>query len=392
MIPDDGTLGLDGIDDFGKNIKSFGESMKNYSTEVSGVDYSSFNSSIAGARNLTNFISSLAGIDTSGVKSFKDAVKSLGDVNVGAVVDAFSSASGSLKSVGAGMTSALAEGFKSKTSQIKAVANTLVNQITTGLKTKSGAFKDAGVSLMGNLVNGMNSKAGTVTSASMVVASYAESGVRGYYDNFYRAGEFLVSGLAYGIEYHTYIAVDEATDMAAAVAAAVRAELNINSPSKVFAEIGSSIPEGFALGIDKYGYYVKSSISNMASGAIDNTKSVLSRIADTINSDVDSQPMIRPVLDLTNVQSGANAINSMLSLQPSMGTLASIGGVNAMMNRRSQNGAESEVVAAINRLNKSLGNVGNTTYNVNGVTYDDGSAIANTVEVLARAVLKGRRV
>ena len=61
------------------------------------------------------------------------------------------------------------------------------------------------------------------------------------------------------------------------------------------------------------------------------------------------------------------------------------------MNQRSQNGVNDEVVSAINKLRKEIGNISGNTYNINGVTYDDGTNVSNAVEELIRAVkIEGR--
>lgn len=51
---------------------------------------------------------------------------------------------------------------------------------------------------------------------------------------------------------------------------AARSALSINSPSKVFRDkIGRAIPEGWALGIDKYSWYVDNSMDDLAKNTID---------------------------------------------------------------------------------------------------------------------------
>ena len=62
------------------------------------------------------------------------------------------------------------------------------------------------------------------------------------------------------------------------------------------------------------------------------------------------------------------------------------------MNSRSQNGTNADVIAAIKELRDDLSNVGNTTYNIDGITYDDGSNIAEAVSTLIRAARIERRV
>ena len=63
-----------------------------------------------------------------------------------------------------------------------------------------------------------------------------------------------------------------------------------------------------------------------------------------------------------------------------------------MMNRRIQNGANTDVVSAIDKLRKDLGNIGGTSYTVNGITYDDGSAMSDAVKSIIRAARVERRI
>jgi hypothetical protein len=83
----------------------------------------------------------------------------------------------------------------------------------------------------------------------------------------------------------------------------------------------------------------------------------------------------------------------MLNMDSSVGVRANLSAISSSMSLRGQNGANAEVVNAIDKLRKELGNVGNTTsYTINGVTYDDGSNISDAVRTLVRAATMERRV
>ena len=62
-----------------------------------------------------------------------------------------------------------------------------------------------------------------------------------------------------------------------------------------------------------------------------------------------------------------------------------------MMNRN-QNGANDDVVSAINDLGKAISNMSGDTYSINGITYDDGSNITNAVQSIVRAARQERRI
>jgi hypothetical protein len=71
--------------------------------------------------------------------------------------------------------------------------------------------------------------------------------------------------------------------------------------------------------------------------------------------------------------------------------MTNFGSINTMMNRRNQNGVNDDVVEAINNLGTLLGMSGGNSYTINGITYDDGSAISDAVNALIRATrIEGR--
>lgn len=87
--------------------------------------------------------------------------------------------------------------------------------------------------------------------------------------------------------------------------------LDIHSPSRVMAYGGRMIAEGLGVGI-KDGF--SSPISEMdtgCSGLLEGFKSYTQQINDVLNTGIDSNPTITPVLDLTNLKSGASSINGM---------------------------------------------------------------------------------
>ena len=86
----------------------------------------------------------------------------------------------------------------------------------------------------------------------------------------------------------------------------------IHSPSKVFAEFGQYLDEGLVVGLNKYSGKVSNSAENVGKDAIKSMSGAISGISSAVDSDIDSQPTIRPVLDLSNVESGANTIGDLL--------------------------------------------------------------------------------
>ena len=75
-----------------------------------------------------------------------------------------------------------------------------------------------------------------------------------------------------------------------------------------------------------------------------------------------------------------------------IGLRANVNAVSSLMNQNRQNGTNSDVISALDKLNKSINNLERPSYVINGVTYDDGSNVSNAVESLVHAAKIERRI
>ena len=274
----------------------------------------------------------------------------------------------------------------------KLAATSIINLMSKNIISQAIAFSENGKKLMNEFTTGISDqKFATIKAITMMITSMVSS-IQNYYDEFHSAGSYLVSGFASGISSNTYKASAKAKAMAKAAYEAAKKELDINSPSKVFRKLAYSVPEGFAQGIDRMSKCVESSSINMAKKAIDSTGNALTRIVDLINGDIETQPTIGPVLDLSDVKSGAGSLSAMFNNGGAIGLRANVNAVSSLMNQNRQNGTNSDVISALDKLNKSINNLERPSYVINGVTYDDGSNVSNAVESLVHAAKIERRI
>ena len=387
-----GLAGLDssGISNF--KIGSIGQSLAAYNRNVSGFNGAKVNASIASANRLKDFISSLSGLDTSGIGVFKSAVGELSTVNVGTVIDAFSGASERMSAVGTSLITSLSKGMRSGSAAINSIAASIVSSMSSSIKSKSASLATAGKALASSVASGFTSNRSAVVNSAGSVASSGESAVRGYYRSFFQAGNYLVTGFARGIELSTWVAKQAAEKMAEDAMNAAKKKLDENSPSKEFIKIGGYVAEGFAIGISDLSYKSTDAAEGMATSAMNTTRTAMSKVLDAINTGMDAQPTIRPVVDLSDVQTGVNAINGLFNTTKSVGVQANLNAIGYSMNAMRQNGKNDDVISAINKLNDKLDGVGNTYNTINGVTYDDGSNVTDAIETLVRYAKIGGRV
>lgn len=132
-------------------------------------------------------------------------------------------------------------------------------------------------------------------------------------------GKQIVKGLTEGVQSEKSSFVDEITQLALAGVQAAKSTLDINSPSRVFREIGNYTGLGFVKGLQDYVDRSYAAGSEMAESAEGGLSGVLQTIADIVSGGFDMEPVIRPVLDLSAVSAGADALNNLFYSQRTVG-------------------------------------------------------------------------
>ncbi len=380
------------IDEF--DFEGIGNSIKTFCDSFDNVDASKVETAINSINKLVNTIKSMDGLNTNGVNTFKGILNSLsGDtVNLKGIGNSFSDDQiASFNSIGSSVVNAIASGMKSKSSEFTSIGHSILSSIKSSLNYNVQQFKTSGETIMSNFVSGIKGSKNTASSAFTSMMAFITLSLKGYYNNFYTIGGYLVTGFANGISASAYKAKAKAKDMAKDAEKAAREELQVHSPSKKLDKVGQYFGMGFANGIDKKSHLSVQAAKTMAASAIDSTKQTISRLGQMLAMDVDAQPTIRPVMDLSDINSGVATMNGMLAMNPSVGVMTNIGAINASMRNR-QNGNANDVISAINTLGKTLGNTRGDTYIIDGITYDDGSGINDAVQTLIRAARIERRM
>lgn len=324
------------------------------SSEMSGINgvIGSFGDNIAAfGTDLFDFCYEMPASSTidsavTGLKTILSAIDDVSEANSGSLSELASN----LKKVGGDAVDKFIGAFTSTTakSDVKQAADDLADEAVDGLDNLGSDANYAGIHFGEGLIKGIDSM-----KESAYWAGYA-------------LGQKAVQGEKDGQQ--------------------------SKSPSKLTMQSGKWFGEGLVIGIQKMGGKVYSAGHDLGETAVKSLSSTVSRIATAIDSDIDVQPTIRPVLDLSDVRSGAGAIGDMLGVGSSVGVLANVGSISRAMNSRIQNVSNADVVDAINKLDKHLDNVGNTSYTISGITYDDGSSIATAVKDLTRYARMERRV
>ena len=371
-LPETGVMqtlfGSKNISSFGNKIAKFGESMKKYSESVSGINATSITASATAFKSLVSLAKESEGVDFGNLKSLGKNLKSISKSAVDKFISAFSDSSSKVSSAGSKMTDSFIKGVESKESLLAGVGKNMASKFASGISQNTKAIKD---------------------SFSSVLKA-AISLIKSYYSQFREAGKYAVDGFADGISANTYKARAKAKAMADAASEAARKALDERSPSKVFYGIGDYAGVAFVNALKDHTTKAYKASFEMASKAKSGLSDAVAKISDVINSDIDAQPTIRPVLDLSDVRAGASSISGMFGANPSIGVMSNVRAITSMMNGN-QNGGNDDVISAIKDLGNKISGKTGDTYQINGITYNDDSNVSDAVATLVRAVRVERR-
>ena len=351
------------IDDFGENLVTFGKGYASFYSNISGISPEQVQAACTAAYRVIYLMEAMSDKDFTGVETFSLALEILGKNGIEGFVRAFSDSETTVSAVG-----------------VK-----LVNYLINAVDGQVGRLKDSGIKMSDNLLTGLGSKTGEFASKGRQMGESAANGTRYSYGSFYSAGSYAAQGFANGINAMASRAEARARQMARDAANAINRELDINSPSRVTAKSGVGIGEGLIKGMTSMTKDVKMAGTKLGKEAHVSLGKAISKTTNMINDRINTNPIISPVLDLSGMNTSIDRLNGMIDTSRVMS-------VDVGVNNRIRRGyTNADVVNAINGLSSQLNELSKPTYNINGITYDDGSNVSSAVGALIHAVEKARR-
>ena len=336
---------------FGDKLIEFSGKLKSFIDGMSQLDQEVLNGSVDKLKNFVIYISELGNMDFSSLSNLGESLKTLATDSINQFIEGLSG--------------------EATKEQVRTALINMLSALTAKADREKATIKTKFTEVAQEAVNGLNDPN---------VKSQAE-----------QVGLYFVQGFTNGINNDKSLALARNAGSAIGKAAlnAAKKAIDAHSPSKETYKLGTFFDQGFVNGIISLRNKVYDSSYSVGSYAKDALNRSLMRIADIIDNNIDVNPSIRPVMDLSDIENGAAAIDSLLSTTHSVGLMNNLNAISYGMRNR-QNGND-DVISAIDKLGKSLGNSRGDTYSINGITYDDGSNIKEAVETLVRAAKVERR-
>ena len=355
-------IGKNNFDNFFVNMFNAGRGIATFVRQTEGITEAHFKSAEMAAAIIASVMlaipnsggllgkltggNNFEGLENLGIslKKFIDSVKGIDQ----ATVDTFNAA---MLSLASGAIDEFIKGFTEGTESAKEAVSNLVTQSVTGANNED------------------------------------------QYNSFFAAGEYVASGFCAGVTSFNSLNNAYAAGTRLGMQAKLGADnaLRINSPSKVFYDIGAFAGEGLVIALDEYASKSYDAGVGVGDSASEGLTNAIRKVTSTVDSGMDNTLTIRPVLDLTSVETGVKTMNGMFGMHPSVDVLSNVGSISSSMNRR-QNASNNDVVDAIETLAKHIdnGRVGDT-FNINGITYSGDGELAAAMETIIRAARIERR-
>lgn len=321
---------------FGTNLVSFGYKLKAFVLNCGGLDINRIALLQIALQRIVDIAAEFATIDPTALTEFTHAIETIGSTSVDKFMKSFSDSKIKASVAVNALIANIKNALTSSETQLERKFEVTAQKGMKGLTNKKSEFKTAGAELIKSFASGVSGQTSTVQNHFSTLISNCLVTVRNHYSQFQSAGSYLVAGVANGIAANSGSAASAARSMAGKAATASARRLQENSPSKVGYKIGDYFGIGFTNGITDNIRSAGITSDALAESATTGLSNAVSKIASLIDSGMDMNPTIRPVLDLTEIQNGSAAmadLMSTLSGRPVEGTVSIAAKTANSMNR-----------------------------------------------------------
>lgn len=262
-----------------------------------------------------------------------------------------------------------------------------INGLAEAIRNNGKELREAGINLVMAIIEGVLGVFKDLAKLGKDIISEVLKGVadawQWVWDKGKEVGGNLIDGVKKGVTDKAKGLAKAATDAVSSAVNGVKNFLGIKSPSRLFMEIGENTMLGMTKGVLAMGSSVEDASESVGDKAMAAMRDAMNEVDQLLDEDLDSNPVIRPIIDLESVKDGIRFIGEMFTgsnLEPAFAT----GAVNAIANRTSKKQQNVE----------SVQNGSNTVYNVSvGGTYHvrDETDIRKISEELAKEIERRRR-
>lgn len=175
-------------------------------------------------------------------------------------------------------------------------------------------FLGAGKKLLGvnGLGGGIKSMKDKVVEKIRTVIKAAKKKVEDFVEHFKNAGKHLVQGIIDGIGELAEAVKEKARSIGSGILKALKGGLDEKSPSRTAHKYGVYLLQGLINGMDKKTADAERSVTTVSSVLLKALQNAADEASEAFN-DISGDPVIRPVVDMTNIEESAKQMDALLS-------------------------------------------------------------------------------
>lgn len=223
---------------------------------------------------------------------------------------------------------ALASGFAANTAPVTSVQTTMGNALLA-VGQRDGEFMASGENSASMVSRGIEHRQPAVFTSAANVAQAGIDAINAKTPEYEQVGVYGMEGFLRGMKSMMGNIVKAAGEIAGKALEAAKNALGVASPSKKFRQIGVYVGEGFVNGMNQMLSKVASTGADLGAEAMSSTEMALHGFADLLENGIDTEPTIRPVIDLSDVEAGLYTLNGLMSDRRTLALAGSVRNVNS---------------------------------------------------------------
>lgn len=292
------------------NLTSFGEGISSFYTSIADIDTDHITAMIDAVKDILDFTKGSGEIKATIDKSFGDSMKKIAENGINDFITVIVNSATNVQTNTKNLIDKMITAIKDKKATALNAMDAIVNGLVSTIKTKNESFKKAGQEVATSFILGIKGEMLTIYNAAKDLAMGAAATMSDQYLLFYNAGVHVMEGYIAGMQAKAELVSKKASELANVSLTAMTDVLKIESPSKAFYRIGAYAGEGFALGLESMMKPAADISSSLGDTVLTTMNDVIN---DFLQNDLNTEPVIHPVLDLSDIEAGSRRLDSLMS-------------------------------------------------------------------------------
>lgn len=298
------------LNKFIENITAFGKGISDFYTSIADVDTERISSMISALKDILGLANGKGELKATIDKSFGESMKKIAQAGIDDFITVIVNAAMSIQVSAKTLMDKFITAVSGKRGDAENAFNAVLNALLNAAKLKQENFRMTGVSLITSLTLGIKAETENVKAAANAVVTAAIDEIGNQVVLFYNSGADVMNGFILGMQSKAELVSENAGKLGTTALDAMANILDEHSPSKAFFKLGAFGAEGFVNGLNSF----LESAGDAAAALGDRSLLTISGIIeDFLQNEIETDPVIRPVLDLSDIETGSRRLNAMMS-------------------------------------------------------------------------------